>query len=117
MRVEEAEREVEVLRDELAQAQHRISTLLEMGQPGFEGGSEDGDGNREGERRDSLGSSEEASMAFDKVGHPPLPVHKAADWMLMGSSRKSLNSGGDQGMRRTLMMMTIRPSTIYPVGT
>jgi len=65
MRVEEAEREVEVLRDELAQAQHRISTLLEMGQPGFEGGSEDGEGGAG--RRDSLGSSEEASMAFDKV--------------------------------------------------
>jgi hypothetical protein len=116
MRVEEAEREVEVLRDELAQAQHRISTLLEMGQPGFEGGSEDGDGVRDGERRDSLGSSEEASMAFDKVGHPHSSVHQSSEWMLIYSSRKSLNSGEDQGMRRTLMMMTIRPSTIYPIG-
>ena len=64
MRVDEAEREVEVLRDDLAQAQNRITTLLEMNQPGFqmEGDYEDGAG-----RRDSMGSSEEASMAFDKV--------------------------------------------------
>lgn len=64
MRVSEAEREVEVLRDDLAQAQNRITTLLEMNQPGFQLGSEDEDGMG---RRDSIGSSEEASMAFDKV--------------------------------------------------
>jgi len=57
-RVEEAEREVGVLRDELGQAQVRIETLLEMGQ-----GSEDG----LGVERSEEGSSEEASMAFDKV--------------------------------------------------
>lgn len=65
MRVDEAEREVEVLRDDLAQAQNRITTLLEMNQPGFQMGDdgyEDGAG-----RRDSVGSSEEASMAFDKA--------------------------------------------------
>jgi len=56
--VEEAEREVGVLRDELGQAQVRIETLLEMGQ-----GSEDG----LGVERSEEGSSEEASMAFDKV--------------------------------------------------
>jgi chromosome segregation ATPase len=57
-RVEEAEREVGILRDELGQAQVRIETLLEMGQ-----GSEDG----LGVARSEEGSSEEASMAFDKV--------------------------------------------------
>lgn len=61
MRCEEAEREVEVLRDDLAQAQQRISTLLDMGEGGF------GLGSDEDNRRDSAGSSEEASMAFDKV--------------------------------------------------
>jgi hypothetical protein len=62
-RVDEAEKEVGVMRDELAQAQARIETLLEMGQGGFVGmGSEDGD------VRSEAGSSEEASMAFDKVG-------------------------------------------------
>jgi len=65
MRVEEAEREVEVLRDDLAQAQHRITTLLEMNQPGFHLGSED-ESEVHRSRRDSAGSSEEASMAFDK---------------------------------------------------
>lgn len=64
MRVDEAEREVEVLRDDLAQSQNRITTLLEMNQPGFQLGSEDEEG---AGRRDSMGSSEEASMAFDKV--------------------------------------------------
>lgn len=63
MRVEEAEREVEVLREDLAQAQHRIATLLEVGGPnGFGLMSEDG----HGEGRSDEGS-EEASMAFDKV--------------------------------------------------
>lgn len=62
MRCEEAEREVEVLRDDLAQAQQRISTLLDMGgETGF------GLGSDEDHQRESLGSSEEASMAFDKV--------------------------------------------------
>jgi hypothetical protein len=62
-RLEEAEREMGQLRDELGQAQNRIETLLEMNQPG-EYGSEVGGG---GSRRGSEGSSEEASMAFDKV--------------------------------------------------
>lgn len=67
MRVEEAEREVDTLRDDLAQAQQRITTLLDMNQPGFHLESED-EGDELGRRRDSAGSSEEASMAFDKVG-------------------------------------------------
>jgi hypothetical protein len=60
MRVETAEREVENLRDELAQAQHRITTLLEMG-----GGH--GFGLDDNEDMRSEDGSEEASMAFDKV--------------------------------------------------
>jgi hypothetical protein len=61
MRVEEAEREVEILREDLAQAQQRISTLLEMGGPnGFDMGSEADHDERSEE-------SEEATMAFDKV--------------------------------------------------
>jgi len=70
MRVEEAEREVETLRDDLTQAQHRITTLLEMNQPGFHLESED-EREHEGRRRDSGDSSEEASMAFDKVSLMP----------------------------------------------
>lgn len=66
MRCEEAERDVEVLRDDLAQAQHRITTLLEMGQPAFGLHSDDEDDHR-ALRRDSGGSSEEASTAYDKV--------------------------------------------------
>ena len=62
MRCEEAEREMEGLRDDLSQAQQRINTLLDMGGEGFGVSDEDG-------RRESLGSSEEASMAFDKVCH------------------------------------------------
>jgi len=62
MRCEEAEREVDTLREDLSQAQQRINTLLDMGGEGFGLGSDD-------DRRQSLGSatSEEASMAFDKV--------------------------------------------------
>ena len=66
MRVEGAEREVETLREDLAQAQERITTLLEMNQPGFQLESGD-EGHVDLTRRDSTGSSEEASMAFDKV--------------------------------------------------
>ena len=65
MRVQESEREVESLREDLAQAQQRITTLLEMNQPRFHLESEDeGDDHRH--RRDSAGS-EEATTAFDKV--------------------------------------------------
>ena len=60
MRCEEAEREVETLREDLSQAQQRINTLLDMGDGGFGVGSND-------ERIESMESSEEASMAFDKV--------------------------------------------------
>ncbi len=66
MRVEEAEREAETLREDLARAQQRITTLLEMNQPGFHLESED-EGDELRRTRDSAGSSEEASMAFDKV--------------------------------------------------
>ena len=62
-RVDEAEKELDGMREELGQAQARIETLLEMGQGGF-AGSEDGDGVRSEE------GSEEASMAFDKVRQP-----------------------------------------------
>ncbi|RSH89351.1 Negative regulator of mitotic exit [Saitozyma podzolica] len=64
-RVEDAEREVEVLREDLAQAQHRINTLLGMG-PGLGMGSGAESVDEHGQRRASGGSSEEASMAFDK---------------------------------------------------
>jgi hypothetical protein len=90
MRVEEAEREVETLREDLAQAQQRITTLLEMNQPGFHLESEDED-DAHRRRRDSTGSSEEASMAFDKVGdqaslasfadHVPIIVDERAEAM------------------------------------
>ncbi|KAL7423305.1 hypothetical protein Q5752_002606 [Cryptotrichosporon argae] len=70
MRVDDAEREVEALRDELAQAQHRINTLLEMGSGGYGVGS-DGDGDhgaasQHGSPRAGGVSDDEASMAFDK---------------------------------------------------
>jgi len=72
-RCQEAENEAETLRDELSQAQHRISTLLEMGQPGLLGSDDehgDGDGDRD------WGSSEEASMTFDKVRWRGIPVNE-----------------------------------------
>lgn len=53
MRLDEAERDVESLRDDLAQAQNRIQTLLDV-----KGGSDDEDD-----------GSLEATMAFDKVIH------------------------------------------------
>ncbi|EIW73669.1 hypothetical protein TREMEDRAFT_59843 [Tremella mesenterica DSM 1558] len=59
LRMDESEREVEALRDELLQAQQRINTLLEMGQPFSD------DDHVSVKKRDSA-SSEEASMAFDK---------------------------------------------------
>ena len=65
MRVQDSEREVETLRDDLAQAQQRITTLLEMNQPRFQLESED-EGDEHRHRRDSAGS-EEATTAFDKV--------------------------------------------------
>ena len=66
LRCEEAEREVEALREDLAQAQQRINTLLDMGgAAGYQLGSDDEEA--ENRRRGSIGSSEEASMAFDKV--------------------------------------------------
>jgi uncharacterized protein involved in exopolysaccharide biosynthesis len=65
MRCEEAEREVEVLREDLTQAKERINTLLEMGGPGgFGAGSDEESGE---DRRRGSASSEEASMAFDRV--------------------------------------------------
>ena len=76
MRVEEAEREVEILREDLAQAQQRITTLLEMNQPGFHLESED-EADEHQRRRGSAGSSEEASMAFDKVSLSPDPITEA----------------------------------------
>lgn len=85
MRVEEAEREVDVLREDLSQAQERINTLLEMNQPGFHLGSEDEGGEDRMRRESTASSSEEASMAFDKVS--PSPVLSRAT--LMRSLRKS----------------------------
>ncbi|KAK8858500.1 hypothetical protein IAR55_002727 [Kwoniella newhampshirensis] len=55
MRLEEAEREMEGLREDLREARQRIETLLAVGGVGH---SDDEDGEGEG--------SEEASMAFDK---------------------------------------------------
>ncbi|ORX40151.1 hypothetical protein BD324DRAFT_648753 [Kockovaella imperatae] len=67
MRCEDAEREVEALREDLSQAQQRINTLLEMGgASGYHSNSEDEDEHIANGRRGSAGSSEEASMAFDK---------------------------------------------------
>jgi hypothetical protein len=80
-RVEEAEKELEGMREELGQAQARIETLLEMGD-GDEGRSEEG--------------SEEASMAFDKVSWPgrqavSIPCREAGPlvrwWNSSGSPR------------------------------
>lgn len=62
MRSEEADRENEALREDLAQAQHRIATLLEMGQADMHMGSDD---ERLALRRDSS-SDGGTSMAFDK---------------------------------------------------
>lgn len=71
MRCEEADRECDALRDDLAQAQHRIATLLEMNQSGIHLGSDDDDDDVDDERialrRGSSASSDGgASMAFDK---------------------------------------------------
>lgn len=74
MRCEAAEREVEVLREDLAQAQQRINTLLEMNGQGFGLHSEDESETEGPGRRGSAGSSEEASMAFDKVGNASYSV-------------------------------------------
>jgi len=71
-RVDEAEKELDGMREELGQAQARIETLLEMGQGGF-AGSEDGEGARSEE------GSEEASMAFDKVRLVVSPFSTKAD--------------------------------------
>jgi chromosome segregation ATPase len=69
MRCEEAEREVDLLREDLTQAKGRINTLLEMGGPaGFSTGSDEDSGD---DRRRSAESTEEASMAFDKVSFAP----------------------------------------------
>lgn len=70
-RVEDAEREVENLREDLQQAQQRISTLLEMGGPNNEFGMGSGDSQDDLARASEDGSSEEASMAFDKVCQTP----------------------------------------------
>lgn len=68
MRTEENERENEALREDLAQAHHRIETLLEINPSGIHLGSDDDD-ERLGMRRGSSTSSDGgASMAFDKVG-------------------------------------------------
>lgn len=65
MRMEEAEREVEILREDLVQAQQRIATLLEVGGPnGYDVESDVEHDVRSDE------NSEEASMAFDKVSLP-----------------------------------------------
>lgn len=93
MRCEEAEREVDSLRDDLSQAQQRINTLLDMGGDSFGVGSDD-------DRRQSLGSatSEEASMAFDKVSGTSEIVTGCgcAD----SSSRRNSSSGKDRDLRR-----------------
>jgi chromosome segregation ATPase len=59
---EETSREIDALREELDEAHGRIAMLLDVGQSGF-----DHDTNK---RRDSAASSDEATMAFDKVGAP-----------------------------------------------
>lgn len=65
MRSEEADRENEALREDLAQAQHRIATLLEMNQADMHLGSDDEE--RMALRRGSSASSDGGtSMAFDK---------------------------------------------------
>lgn len=107
MRVTEAEREVEVMRDELAQAQNRITTLLEMNQPGFEG-SEDEDGLG---RRSSIGSSEEASMAFDKVSHF-ITLCSSHETDPVPSFRRSSSNGEDQeSMSRRTMMIQLNTTS------
>ena len=89
-RVEEAEKELEGMRDELGQAQARIETLLEMGD-GDEGRSEEG--------------SEEASMAFDKVrqaGRPSLSpairLSLSSALCLLWASRNSRYMNGRSGI-------------------
>jgi predicted phage gp36 major capsid-like protein len=67
-RVEDNERENEALREDLAQAHHRIETLLEINPAGITLGSDDEDDRLGGLRRGSTASSDGgASMAFDKV--------------------------------------------------
>lgn len=79
MRSEEAERDNEVLRDDLAQATHRIETLLEMNQSGIHLGSDDG-GERLGLRRHSSASTDGVtSTAFDKVRCDPHMCSTCAD--------------------------------------
>lgn len=110
-RVDDAEKECDTLREELIQSQTRINTLLEMNQPRFGVGSEDGDADELD--LDGLGrggseeSSEEASMAFDKVSRgtrnsyihfhiliPRLAVlERLHETGLTGSSPKSSNNG------------------------
>jgi predicted RNase H-like nuclease (RuvC/YqgF family) len=93
MRVEEAEREAEGLREDLAQAQHRIATLLEVNGPGYHLGSED-EGDEERLRRESTGSSEEASMAFDKVGQDLIQGEPETGWMLISAVHKRAETVG-----------------------
>ncbi|WWC88764.1 uncharacterized protein L201_003677 [Kwoniella dendrophila CBS 6074] len=67
MRIEEYERDLEILREDLDQSKQRIQTLLEVGVTtpggGQNGGLGDDDDQDEDEEEDG---SEEASMAFDK---------------------------------------------------
>lgn len=67
-RSDEADRENELLREDLAQAQHRIATLLEMNQSGINLGSDDEDERAPLalRRGSSVSSDGGASMAFDK---------------------------------------------------
>ena len=59
---QEISREIEALRDELDEAHGRIAMLLDVDQSGMRYG--------DGKRPDSVVSSDEATMAFDKVGDP-----------------------------------------------
>lgn len=92
-RTEDNERENEILREDLAQAQHRIETLLQINPSGIHLGSDDED-ERLGLRRGSSTSSDGgASMAFDKVRSASSQCPNTAN----ASSRMSSSNGSAHG--------------------
>lgn len=90
MRIDDTERESEMLREDLGQAQRRIATLLEMNQSGIHLHSDDEDEHVALRRGSSASSDGATSMAFDKVGLEIQP-------RLTASLQRSSSSGSGHG--------------------